>query len=324
MSIDTRTVRIWQRENRYVSTGSTTSSILLGVIFGVLSHCPFSCRFSIHISILFCLPLQCDTNVVWMMNQCPLACLSCESLSLFAKCKDTRPPDSKPLVEPGGIFETYQALLKSGMTLASVGKNVQDQDDPWVLQMDQFLTSTQVDALAKWMEGLDWKTAVPSNHKIRRLGNVAYCQDAKCLNDKTYTTLVNKISRLLSAPPAYMEPLEWVHYKYMESYGVHHDVGTKDLYLPAGPRVWSVFVCLSDVPKGGSMGFPELDWLSIPPRKGQVLVWPNVKTSAPSEAHGSMVSEGLPVLAEQGSKYGVHAWVRLYDYKAALDLGCVE
>jgi hypothetical protein len=273
--------------------------------------------------IIFCLPLKCDTNVVWMMNQCPLACLACEALPLFTKCTDKRPADAKPLVEPGGIFETYEALLKTGMSLASLGE-VKDQDDPWVLKMDQFLTTAQADELAKWMERLEWKAAVPLSPKIRRLGKVAYCQEAACQNDKTYKTLVDKITKLLSAPPAYMEPLEFVHFNYMESHGVHHDVDKKDMYLPAGPRVWSVFVCLSDVPKGGSMGFPELDWLSIPPRKGQLLVWPNVKNSAPAEAHGSMVSEGLPVVAENGSKYGVHSWVRLYDYEAARDLGCVE
>jgi hypothetical protein len=69
------------------------------------------------------------------------------------------------------------------------------------------------------------------------------------------------------------------------------------------------------------MGFPDMDWLSISPKKGQLLIWPNVLSSDLSKSRKDMSNEALPVL--EGEKYGIHTWVRLYDYEEAERQGCI-
>jgi hypothetical protein len=68
------------------------------------------------------------------------------------------------------------------------------------------------------------------------------------------------------------------------------------------------------------VGFPDLNWLSISPKKGQLLVWPNVLSSDPSRPNLGMTSELLPATIGSATppsddeQYGFYTWVRMYDY----------
>ena len=267
---------------------------------------------------------ECETNTNHMMLTCPLACQACHDLERFHKCHDKRPIDAVPSIKPGGITQLYETLITQyNMTLASITTPVTDLEDPWVLTLDHFVTPTTANALITWMKGQEWTPAVPSTPSIRRQGKVAYCQTTQCRRDPLYLSLLANISSLLSIPSHYIEPLEFVHYSYLQSYGMHHDFSWKDMYLPAGPRLMSLYLGLSSIVQGGgATGFPDLDWLSIPPKPGQLLIWPNVKNDlSPSPL---MSSESLPVIGVDTDKYGIHVWVRNYDYDFSRSIECVQ
>jgi len=272
---------------------------------------------------------QCEENILFMMPNCPLACQFCgEALARFQKCNGKRLPDAKPLLNSsadGSIDSIYQRLLNQHMRVASTRSIKNDPDDPWVLAKNDFVSKDSANSLIQLMKDQEWKPSIVPLHVTRRTSMSAFCFN-ECAKNPIYTSLLFNISTLFSIPLPYMEPLEFVHSTYMQSYGVHSDYNAQDLYLPAGPRIFSWYLFLSDTGSGGggAMGFPNLDWLSIPPQTGQLLIWPNVYSSDPWKKAPSMVSEGLPVLGDDdNSLYGVYGWIRLYDYNTAHDLGCV-
>lgn len=265
---------------------------------------------------------ECENNLHFMMKDCSLACQFCDMKSKFQDC---RQKSKDPWFLPGDLKNKYEHLKKQPNAALASRSEVKDQDDPWVLKFDDFVSSSEADALLALAKSLQWQTSDPvvsgslkETGLVRRESESALCKD--CV-DKGYLKLQKKITDLVQADPSLLEPLEFVHYRNLKSFGMHHDFRLHDIWMPAGPRVLSVFLCLAEVPEGGAMGFPDLDWLSIPPKKGQLLIWPNVLSSDPLKRHKDMMSEGLPVL--QGEKYGVHAWFRLHNFKEAEEKGCV-
>ena len=265
----------------------------------------------------------CESNLGYMMTNCALACHFCDMRFLYEKCKNDNPTNA--WISEGGLKGKFEHLKSHGNPELLSGSEVKDQDDPWVLKWDDFATSQEADTLIAFAKSLPWEESTPISSGslketgfVRRLSKSAYCKDC---GDTIYKKLQTTLSDLVEADPKYMEPLEFVHYDELQSFGMHHDFPQHDSWMPAGPRVLSIFLCLTDVPEGGAMGFPDLDWLSIPPKKGQLLIWQNVLSTDPRKRAKDMMSESLPVL--KGEKYGIHTWVRLYDYGQAEKQSCV-
>jgi hypothetical protein len=76
----------------------------------------------------------------------------------------------------------------------------------------------------------------------------------------------------------------------------------------SGNRIFTVFLYLSDVEEGGQTTFPTLN-LTVQPKVGRVLIWPNVLSDNPTEIEDLTEHESLPVLS--GIKYGANVWFRL-------------
>lgn len=265
---------------------------------------------------------ECEANLNFMMKTCPLTCQFCDKKMRYETCSSQK--ISKPAVPAGGIESTYKHLQSLNAELVSETE-VKDREDPWVLKIENFLSADEADALVAIAKGLNWQASSPvasaslkETSFVRRLSLSASGKDC---NDEACAKLHAKLSELVKVESKYMEPLEFQHYAKTQSFGMHHDFNLHDLWLPVGPRILSMFLCLSDVPEGGAVGFPDLDWLLVPPKKGQLLIWPNVLTGDMRKRHPDMASESLPVL--EGEKYGVHISVRLYDYERAEKIGCV-
>jgi hypothetical protein len=265
---------------------------------------------------------ECEANLNFMMQTCPLACQFCDKKTRYETCNSWKVSD--PSVAPGGIETTFKYLLTQKAEQASEGE-VKDRHDPWVLKIENFVTSEEADALVTVAKGLAWQpspavasASLKDLSLVRRLSQSAFCKES---DDEACAKLEVKLSELFKIEPKFIEPFEFVHYTKMQSFGMHHDYNLHDLWLPVGPRILSMFLCLSDVPGGGAVGFPDLDWLLVPPKKGQLLIWPNVLVGDMTKRHQDMESESLPVT--EGEKYGLHTWVRLYDYDRAEKIGCV-
>jgi len=113
-----------------------------------------------------------------------------------------------------------------------------------------------------------------------------------------------------------LEPLEFLHYSNTQksyprqvpmSEFDHHDQ-----WKPSGHVLFTILVVLQRADKGGSIGFPDLDWLVVS-NEAPILVWPTStkKGSYPQEMT-NMKSEILPVI--QGDLYAIKIRVRQYPY----------
>ena len=81
----------------------------------------------------------------------------------------------------------------------------------------------------------------------------------------------------------------------------------------------TVFLYLNDVEAGGGTHFSKLG-ITVKPKRGRALLWPNVLDDSPNERDVRTMHEALPV--EKGVKYGANAWFHMYDFKTPLEEGC--
>jgi hypothetical protein len=75
-----------------------------------------------------------------------------------------------------------------------------------------------------------------------------------------------------------------------------------------GNRIFTVFLYLSDVEEGGQTFFPALN-LTVHPKVGRVVMWPNVLSDIPTEIEDLTKHESLSVV--RGEKYGANVWFTL-------------
>ena len=130
-----------------------------------------------------------------------------------------------------------------------------------------------------------------------------------------------RASELLGIPIEHAERIQVVRYAPGEHYRTHHDQNAlRD--EPWGPRALTMFIYLSDPADedaGGETAFPELG-LSVTPKKGRALIWPNVRLDSPDESDRRMFHAGAPVL--RGLKYGINLWWHPFPYRPFHKAGC--
>lgn len=89
--------------------------------------------------------------------------------------------------------------------------------------------------------------------------------------------------------------------------------------MPCGPRVYTMFLYLSDVEEGGHTRFPLLN-ISVQPKRGRAVLWPSTLSDDPVTQDERTQHVAEPVL--RGLKYSVNLWLHLYDFKSANKIAC--
>lgn len=286
---------------------------------------------------------MCTDKVVYMLNSCPLACQVCDRTEKFHRCTGKRHPHENAAFEKGGIDEMFKEI-KGGkwdeygpkfLTEPSSDDDGGGADDPYLVRFENFLTDAEADALIDIGNKLGWRPSAvdeaefgsgnPTKESPRRTSSSAVCPPGHpCEGQDVYKTVMGRISAVIGGVPTdYFESMEMVRYNFVtrDSYGVHHDYRIHDNWKPAGPRVLTVLLILSDMEEGGATGFPDLDWLFVKAKKGTALLWSNVKSDDPTEADRRLVHEGLPVV--KGNKFAANVWVHQYNWRKALERDCV-
>ena len=64
---------------------------------------------------------------------------------------------------------------------------------------------------------------------------------------------------------------------------------------------------------GGETHFPELE-IKVPPKRGRMVLWANIRDDDPSQLDERVMHEALPVL--EGEKRGAQYWIYQYDYQS--------
>lgn len=79
------------------------------------------------------------------------------------------------------------------------------------------------------------------------------------------------------------------------------------------------FLYLNDVEEGGGTHFNDLN-LTIVPKKGRAVIWPNVLNNFPEVMEEWTFHEAMPVI--KGQKFGSNIWYHQYNLQNAAEVGC--
>lgn len=133
--------------------------------------------------------------------------------------------------------------------------------------------------------------------------------------DDVVSCIEKRIATVAQQPVSNLEPLQVTAYSKSQKYDPHHDYFPPSQLGVHGQRTMTVFSYLNTVDSGcgGATSFPELknkngEPLKVFPKKGNAVMWSNIKTSGePNEAtlHG-----GEAVTCAATQKYGLNAWFR--------------
>ena len=274
---------------------------------------------------------MCTERVVYMLANCPLACRVCDRIEAFHRCTGKRHPLESPSFKAGSILNVFQDI-KGGKWEEYEPQFVSEPDtdtdgsekDPYVVRFDNFLTEVESSWLIEIGNEIGWTPSTvdetgfysEGQNTPRRSSLSAKCEpDMRCEDDPIYHAVLERISAITGTSFHNYEAGELVKYGPRESYGVHHDYHLHDEWRPAGPRVLTILLILSDVDEGGAAGFPDLDWLFVKPKRGQALMWSNVMSDDPTKVDNRMRHEGLPVV--KGHNFVMYIWVHLYNWRKA-------
>jgi len=89
--------------------------------------------------------------------------------------------------------------------------------------------------------------------------------------------LARRIAALAQVPLENLEDVQIQRTLGGEFYNLHHDFSMLELFMPSGPRLWTVLMYCSTVGEGdgGETSFPMLG-VKVRPVLGRALFWPNV------------------------------------------------
>mmetsp|Transcript_16430 Transcript_16430/g.32637 ORF Transcript_16430/g.32637 Transcript_16430/m.32637 type:complete len:268 (-) Transcript_16430:120-923(-) len=265
-----------------------------------------------------------------MTLQCAQACLTCHLIEMHERC----PLDAtaRRAFGPGDVNTMFSRIARGDWDQFSPRVLVRPDDGPWLVALDNFLDGEEADALVAagteagfrrdrtWLEKLDGGASFEGLAEPMRTSEHASCT-GDCASDHVVQRVWDRMLAVAGVGGELAEPLQIVKYGPGQMHGRHHD------YLPmqkdriGGPRVLTFLLYLSDVEEGGGTGFPSLDYLTVRPRKGRVLLWSSVLDWQPNVKDPLMDHESLPVV--RGYKFEAYAWLHLYDYQDAIKKGCV-
>mmetsp|Transcript_57184 Transcript_57184/g.68387 ORF Transcript_57184/g.68387 Transcript_57184/m.68387 type:complete len:149 (-) Transcript_57184:194-640(-) len=128
--------------------------------------------------------------------------------------------------------------------------------------------------------------------------------------DAKVQLMMNCIATMLNIPVDNFEDFQMLRYKEGQHYQQHHDYILHRKSRQCGPHILTFFQYLSDVKEGGGTRFPKIDKMVLP-KKGRILLWPNVLNSDPLSREPKTYHEAMPVI--KGLNYTANSWIHLYD-----------
>jgi hypothetical protein len=131
---------------------------------------------------------------------------------------------------------------------------------------------------------------------------------------------MQRVAGLANTTIDYLESMEIRNHKSEQTTGLRHNYQLSGVWKPAGPRVLTFQIFLSDNNKG-QLGFPHLDWLFVQPKKGTVVVWPNVVNENAWEMDPLTSYEYFGLDGEE--MYAAHVNVMLHNWTDASYRDCV-
>ncbi|KAL7520117.1 hypothetical protein ACHAWX_004862 [Stephanocyclus meneghinianus] len=300
---------------------------------------------------------ECQANPGYMKLKCAPSCQTCDMIDINNRC----PPlsdDAEPGLLPGGLNAMFERIVATapgnnthieiaqGMTNYSVivhsrpapvegeaviSKEVDLKQPPWLITFNNFLTDEECETMislghksvyerSKDVGALQADGSYDSVESNGRTSENAWCSYQKKCRDQDVPKRIHERIELVTGIKAnYSEDFQILKYEPGQFYRKHHDYIELQADRQCGPRILTFFLYLNDVEEGGATNFPLLD-IAVKPKKGQAVLWPSVLNSDPKAKDYRTDHEAQDVV--QGIKFGANAWLHLYDYMAASEMGC--
>ena len=187
--------------------------------------------------------------------------------------------------------------------------------DPPILVFDNFTRDDEITALyqlghGRYAQSLGHRDGRPIAVPGRTSLN-AWCTDA-CDRDRRFHRLRSRIEEVTHIPAANFEKAQLLYYfpcngpRNCSFYHPHHDLIPEQLQMYEGVRIFTFFVYMNDVEEGGETRFTKLG-LTVKPRKGRAVFWPNVFNDRPNFPDERLEHESKSVI--RGEKYAVNFWL---------------
>lgn len=289
----------------------------------------------------------CAKSPGWMIVHC---CESCdpylnasELIDPKKRCTKEQLNTPEPVWGPGDLNKLFAKWATDPKMKADYGLEVISSPEPekygatwenakegapWVVVFNDFLDDKEVADLIKGgkMEGYERSTDQGAINEMGEMEKIvsktrtssnAWCMH-KCERLPGVKSATTKIEYVTGIPRVNYESFQLLHYEKNQFYRSHHDSSRTD-DTPAGHRILTFFLYLTDVEEGGETHFSKLG-LSIKPKKGRALVWPSVTDDDPEFWDARMHHEAKDVI--KGEKQAANHWIHLNDYVTPNQWGC--
>jgi len=273
---------------------------------------------------------ECERNPGWMIMNCPISCNGCELQQTKKRCDPKfLNVSTEPVWQPGDLNIMFEAILERSDIDVSVLSR--PPEGPWILQFDNFLSDTEVEALVDhghklgFARSTDTGVADDRGEATRvfstgRTSTNAWCRGA-CERDPVVQDITSRIVDVTKIPSENYESFQLLRYEVGQFYRGHHDLSTIN-GKGAGSGGWRIltfFTYLSDVEEGGETGFPRLG-LAVKPKKGRAILWPSVYDNMVDRPDMSTFHEAKPV--KSGLKFAANHWIHSHNFQQPNKWGC--
>eukprot|EP00533_Pseudo-nitzschia_delicatissima_P004248 CAMPEP_0116102276 /NCGR_PEP_ID=MMETSP0327-20121206/13258_1 /TAXON_ID=44447 /ORGANISM="Pseudo-nitzschia delicatissima, Strain B596" /LENGTH=461 /DNA_ID=CAMNT_0003594295 /DNA_START=59 /DNA_END=1441 /DNA_ORIENTATION=- len=275
----------------------------------------------------------CSGSPGWMIVHC---CKSCDEelnasalLDYDTRCSREQLNMTEPAWKPGDLDNLFEKWVTDDEfkqytpnVVSSPGAKFGGVDGPWIITFDTFLTDYESDQIWEGGKkaGFDRSTDQGQVNEFgemekvmskSRTSNNAWCT-RECEEMPGVISATKKIESVTGVPQKNYESFQVLQYHKNQFYRMHHDSSAGKDDTPAGHRIMTFFLYLSDVEEGGATRFSKLG-IDITPKKGRALVWPSVKNENPENWDSRMYHEARDVI--RGEKRAANHWIHLYDYE---------
>ncbi len=279
---------------------------------------------------------ECEKNPGWMIVNCPKSCKACDLLDSAKRCdRKFLNISEQDSWQPGDLNRMFERVI---VDFAEFKPEILSRppDGPWVVVFHDFIKDIEVNTMIAWGKKLGFARSTDVGQANERgettkvvsqsrTSSNAWCSH-ECEVDPLVTAVSNRIERVLEVPQQNYESFQLLQYHIGQEYKVHHDMANSERNEPAGPRILTFFLYLSDVEQGGETHFPKVknkdnpEGLKVKPRKGSAVLWPSVLDEDPARQDPRTFHAALPVI--KGLKYASNHWVHLHDFRKANLWGC--
>ncbi len=264
---------------------------------------------------------ECKANPSYMLNSCPKSCNDCETfLDKQRLCHRTI--EKRPLLRAGGVHTTFERLITLLSPTHEVRVHSRPPKGPWVVTIDNFLSEAEVRAMVEKGGHHFERSLAGDGVSPVRTSKTSWCNVPFCENDPTIKSIKARVANVTGVPLANSEHVQVLHYDAGDFYKQHHDQNANPR-SPWGPRLFTFFIYLSNVERGGGTRFTRLN-ITVEPKPGRALFWPSVMDDDPSaiRRHEDERTTHEALTVEQGVKLAANMWLHQYDFQNTLAAGC--